>query len=88
MPTKRLYQQQTETDATINLWTEVGDLHGRVRERIEESDGDCNPTERPRVSTDLAPGSFKTNPLTKRTYMGWSESSGTYVGEDFLVWPQ
>lgn len=54
MSTERLYQEQTETDATINRWTEVGDLCGRVRGSKEESDRDCSPIERPRVSTEGA----------------------------------
>jgi hypothetical protein len=36
-------------------WTKVGDPCGRVRGRIEETEGDDNATGRPTVSTNLDP---------------------------------
>jgi len=37
---------------TAKHWTEVGDPHGRVRGRIEGTEGDGNPIGRPTVSTN------------------------------------
>ena len=56
LSSERLYQQLTETDAdTANHWTEVGASYGRVRGRIEGTEGDGNPIGRPTVSTNLDP---------------------------------
>jgi hypothetical protein len=38
---------------TANHWTENGDPYGRVRGRIEETEGHGNPIGRPTVSTNL-----------------------------------
>ena len=38
---------------TANHRTEMGDPYGRVRGRIEETEGDGNPIGRPTVSTNL-----------------------------------
>jgi hypothetical protein len=44
----------------------VGDLYGRVRERMEGMKGDDNPIARPTVSTSLNPWEFpKPEPLPK-----------------------
>ena len=52
---EKLYQQLTETDVDIaNLWTELGDPCGRVRGRIEETEGDGNPI-RPTVLSNQDP---------------------------------
>ena len=40
---------------TANHWTEVRDPYGRVRGRIEGTEGDGNPIGRPTVSTNLDP---------------------------------
>jgi hypothetical protein len=56
--------------------------HGRVRERIEGTEGDGNPIGRLTISTNL---SYE---IKKKKYTGWSETPpGTYVVEGCLVWP-
>jgi hypothetical protein len=68
---ERLYQQLTEIAATTNHWIEVGDSYGRVRRRIEGSEGDSIPIGRPTVLTNLAPGiSQRLSHQPKNT--GWS----------------
>ena len=63
---------------TANHWAGVRDTYGRVRERIEGTEGDCNAIARPTVSTTLDPWEFpETKPPTK-------EQTG--VGQS-LPWP-
>jgi hypothetical protein len=48
---------------TAKHWSEVRDLCGRVRGKIEESEGNDHPRGRPTVSTNLDP--LETEPPTK-----------------------
>jgi hypothetical protein len=51
---------------TANHRTELGDPYGRVRGRIEETEGDGNPIGRSRVSTNPDPSELpETKPPTK-----------------------
>jgi hypothetical protein len=53
---ERLYQQLTKTHGqilTANHWTEAMNPHGRVRGRIEGTEGNGIPTRRTTVSTNL-----------------------------------
>ena len=48
---ERLHQQLTEIQIlTANHWSEVRDSYGRVRERIEEAEGNCNTIGRLRIN--------------------------------------
>jgi hypothetical protein len=72
-----------------NHWIEVGDQYERVRERTEESEGDCNPIERKTVSTNLDLSELpETKPNTKELTWAGLWPQGTCVAEDCLVWPQ
>ena len=71
----------------VNHWIEVGDPYGRVRERIEEAEGDDNPIRRPTVLTNLVPWLLSETkpPIKKHTWAG-SWPPGTHIAEECLVW--
>ena len=54
LSSERPYQQLTESDTdTVIHWMEVGDLYGRVRGKIEGTEGDSNAIRRTTISTNL-----------------------------------
>jgi hypothetical protein len=69
LSSERLHQQLTKTHADTTItkhWTEVGDHYRRVKGRIRGAEGNCNPTGRPKVSTNLDPWELpETKPSTK-----------------------
>ena len=74
---------------TAKHWTEVGDPYGRVRRRIEGTEGDGSPIGRTTVSTNPDPLGAPREQVTKqKAYMGWFVAPSTYVTEDCLIWPQ
>ena len=79
LPSERLYQQPTETDAgtLVNHWVKVRDQYRRVRGRTEGAEGDCNPIGRTTVSTNGDPSELsETKPKTKEhTWAGsWPQA--------------
>jgi hypothetical protein len=78
LPRRWLRQMDIPTD---KHWTEVGDLHGRVRE------GDDNLTGRPTVSTNLdLLGVHRDRATKQRAYIGWSEPPDSYVAQGCHIW--
>jgi hypothetical protein len=59
---------------TAKHWMELGESYGRVRGRIERTEGNRNSTRRPTVSSNLDPwGLSETEPPTKQiAYMSWT----------------
>jgi hypothetical protein len=64
------FQQLTETDADTytHPWTEVGDLYGGIRERLEEAEGEGYPIGRPAVSTNPDPKELLETELPTRQH--------------------
>jgi hypothetical protein len=74
--------------STAKHWTEVGDPCGRVRGRIEGTEGDGNPIGRPTVSTNLDPWELpETKPPTKEHTQADLRQPATDLGKGCLVWP-
>ena len=77
---------------TYKHWAEIGNLFGRVRERIEGPQGDGNPTGRLTVSTNLDPWELlETEPSFKEhtwTYLSPPPPPPPNGSEGNLVVPQ
>ena len=54
---------------TANHWSETGDPNGRVMERSEGAEGECNPIGRSTVSTNQMPQSSQGLKHNQRIYM-------------------
>jgi hypothetical protein len=57
---------------TAKHWTDVGDPHGRVKGRIEGTEGDGNPIGRPTMSPNLIAWEFPESepPIKEHTWAG------------------
>jgi hypothetical protein len=78
LSSQRLYQHLTEIDAD----TKVKDPYGRIRGRIEETEGDCNPTGKSAVSTNLDTWSSQKLSHQPKRIRGCSETWSMYVSDN------
>lgn len=69
---------------------EVRDLCGRVRARMEGTEGDGHHTRIPTVPTNLDPWDLSEAepPIKELIWLDWSKATDTYIVEDCLVWPK
>jgi hypothetical protein len=70
---------------TPNHWMEAGDPYSWIRGRIEEAEGERNPTGRPAVSTNLDPWELTETESPTRQH---TQAPERIITEDCQVWPQ